>query len=463
MSPVQGAGFGGGGRASATSPGRIAEGASGFAEVLGRETAAAPRARARLQQRERPDDGHAQEVEGRATEPRRADEPKGAADVVEPEADQHREETKEQVDLAERGPLGGHREPLSAAPSEVSSLHLTAVRSGPVAPAAEATPPSVPVTPASPARRALGGQASPGGVPTPGALGSPLPSLRVSPLGVPTPGAPGSPLASVQGPSLTPSPVESASAALVVAATSGANTAHLSPVASRKPASGNPRDNTPRTGELRGGRFGASGDARAPSASADRPVVGHSGAELKLAVAADGEPTLAQSSPGMAEGTEGDATLALEQLLARSAGPPLGHNSALVVEESSAVAAPAELPVEIIAPLPRQLRLSVGDKDGNWSMELHDHGSSLDVLIRGHASMAPVVAAVAAELRSGLEQDGQSLGLLEFVASDADQGQAESGGQDTGPAAPEVPRPTPRRPAAETPRFRHVGRLDRIA
>ena len=81
--------------------------------------------------------------------------------------------------------------------------------------------------------------------------------------------------------------------------------------------------------------------------------------------------------------------------------------------------------------LPRRLRLKVADPKGPWSVDVHDHGRSVDVVVRGEQSLASVVGAAAEDLRSDLPQVGYSLGTMEFINSDEEGQRRESSGDDS--------------------------------
>ncbi len=151
-----------------------------------------------------------------------------------------------------------------------------------------------------------------------------------------------------------------------------------------------------------------------------------------------------------------------------SAAPASAESTAVVVKaaQSFFASALAEESVGPGPPLPKQLTFEVDDPRGAWTLELRDHGRSLDVLIRGHASMAPVVAAAAADLRASLEQDGQALGMLEFIAADAgrERGPGAEGGERGPPRAARAPSRSPASESTEAGPARRVGgRIDRIA
>jgi len=81
-------------------------------------------------------------------------------------------------------------------------------------------------------------------------------------------------------------------------------------------------------------------------------------------------------------------------------------------------------------PLPRRLRLRVADPKGPWSVDVHDHGRSVDVVVRGDQSLSSVVNGAADDLRSELPQVGYSLGSMEFLLSDGDERRGESSRDD---------------------------------
>ncbi len=81
--------------------------------------------------------------------------------------------------------------------------------------------------------------------------------------------------------------------------------------------------------------------------------------------------------------------------------------------------------------LPRRLRLKVADPKGPWTVDVHDHGRSVDVVVRGEQSLASVVGAAAEDLRSDLPQVGYSLGTMEFVNSDEEGQRRDSSGDDS--------------------------------
>ena len=81
--------------------------------------------------------------------------------------------------------------------------------------------------------------------------------------------------------------------------------------------------------------------------------------------------------------------------------------------------------------LPRRLRLKVADPKGPWSVDVHDHGRSVDMVVRGEQSLASVVGAAAEDLRSDLPQVGYSLGTMEFINSDEEGQRRESSGDDS--------------------------------
>ena len=204
------------------------------------------------------------------------------------------------------------------------------------------------------------------------------------------------------------------------------------------------------------GPWGSAFDAvaiRAPgSPAASSPFGGIAGLATAVAAAPDEalEPALALMPPAMPSGPVSlDASAAL-----------------VTVTQSLFGSALVESQVDPGPPLPKQLTFEVEDPRGAWTLEVRDHGRSLDVLIRGHASMAPVVAAAAADLRASLQHDGQTLGMLEFIAADAGQGRGAGaeGGERASPRPAKAPARSEVPGASGAPSTPRVGgRIDRIA
>jgi len=122
----------------------------------------------------------------------------------------------------------------------------------------------------------------------------------------------------------------------------------------------------------------------------------------------------------------------------------------------------AELPPPA---MPDHLRLNVPDPLGDWTLEVHRHDHSLDLLFAGHASLSTVISDASSDLRQLLGAHGQTLGSLTFQERGS-HGQ-DAPGQDA-QARGSTPTSTPRaraRPAA-MPTITHSSsgsHLDRLA
>jgi len=129
---------------------------------------------------------------------------------------------------------------------------------------------------------------------------------------------------------------------------------------------------------------------------------------------------------------------------------------------------------ELDAPLPEHLRLSVRDGEGAWSVDVHRHHGSLDLLFRGDNGLAGAVRDAEPEIRHALANAGQDLGLLEFASANTGdsgrdpgataQGQTGAGGHArahgrdaTGRDTTTGRAPLPRAPT------RSSARVDRVA
>jgi hypothetical protein len=204
---------------------------------------------------------------------------------------------------------------------------------------------------------------------------------------------------------------------------------------------------------------------------------------VRPAQGAEGEPPAPPDSPMGRDGTLGPEPAAPAGEAPETAGvegrEPAARATGFGLSVGERARAPATPVAASMAPvhaaasgndelslmLPRHLRLEVADAGGSWTLEIHDHGRALDVLVRGHGSMGAIVAAAAPELRTALAQDGHTLGLLDFVAADGGDpreraGRQEQGEPGEGRASPRETTPGGPAPGART--FR-PGRIHRVA
>jgi hypothetical protein len=116
------------------------------------------------------------------------------------------------------------------------------------------------------------------------------------------------------------------------------------------------------------------------------------------------------------------------------------------------------------------MHLSVRDGEGAWSVDVHRHHGSLDLLFRGDGGLAGAIRDAEPEIRQALASSGQDLGLLEFASANAGdggrdpagfaQGQAGGGGGNARTHGRDAP--SGRAPLARAP-TRPSARVDRVA